>query len=152
MKIVPTRTAATCLAAASIALLGAPAAMAASSAPSAATVTQSIQQCDSSVGVLGVIEIDQTIASDGTANGTIYLKVPLLGKVKLATFSGNLYDGITISVNAVVASGSITLGVQSYNGVDWETVNAGLSTSFTGQISTNGPVRLVPICGSRSGS
>ncbi len=70
--------------------------------------------------------------------------MPILGKVKLATFSGNLYDGITISVNAVVASGSITLGVQSYNGVDWETVNAGLSTSFTGQINTNGPVRVVP--------
>jgi hypothetical protein len=148
MKIARTCTAAACLAAAFIALPGAPAARAAVSALSASAATQGIQSCHSQVSVLAIIEIDQTIAPEGTATGSIYAKVPFVGRVRLADFSGNLHDGITTPINVAVASGSITLGASSYNGTDWETINADLNIKFFGKVNTGGPVRLIPICGS----
>jgi hypothetical protein len=44
-----------------------------------------------------------------TLSATLYVRVPLWGRVKIISISGNLREGIKLSINVLVASGTIGL-------------------------------------------
>ncbi len=42
----------------------------------------------------------------------LYVKVPIFGRVNIATIAGSLRKGVTVKINVAVASGSATLSLQ----------------------------------------
>jgi hypothetical protein len=50
----------------------------------------------------------------------VYIKLPIVPRIKIAEFKGNLKDGITVAVSAGgIIKGSLTLFVQNYEGRKW---------------------------------
>lgn len=84
----------------------------------------------------GILELKGTIDTDTlNVDVALYATLPVLGNLKLAEASGNLNDGVTLTFNAAVASGTVKLYLKNGNEV-WLQFNVStlLATSVQGDV------------------
>lgn len=67
-----------------------------------------------------------------TISATLYVRVPLWGRVKITSISGSLTEGIKLSINVLVASG--TIGLRLVNGKEVRFM-VDLDVKFVGKIN-----------------
>ncbi|MEZ0095593.1 hypothetical protein [Streptacidiphilus sp. EB129] len=93
-------------------------------------------------GFCGVYELAGAVdTATDDVHATLYAKIPIIGRVRLTELSGNLDQGITRDVNAVVAKGTFSLWVDANRKVWAQTA---MDLKFIGRTDCKAPILTLP--------
>ena len=81
-----------------------------------------------------------------SANGGIYIRIPIWGRVQLANITGDLVNGLEIKINGKVASGDIRLFTQKNVGNGKQDLHAEikLTAKFLGKFDDTVKILTIP--------
>ncbi|KAJ7021540.1 hypothetical protein C8F04DRAFT_1195303 [Mycena alexandri] len=80
-------------------------------------------------------------------SASLYVRVPVAGRVKITSLTGSLLSGVSAQINVVVASGSATLTAvpNPSTGKHDLMINASAEVALIGKVTTGGPIKLLSL-------
>ncbi|KAF8188912.1 hypothetical protein K438DRAFT_1972094 [Mycena galopus ATCC 62051] len=112
-----------------------------------AVQTVSANQYTIDVSFLSILEVSGSVdPSSLSASITLYVKIPLAGRVSLTKIEGSLINGLIANINVVLASGQAVLSAQvNGNGKHDLFINASLDIRFVGTFKTPGNFKILTL-------
>ncbi|KAF7321193.1 hypothetical protein HMN09_00207800 [Mycena chlorophos] len=99
------------------------------------------------VSFLGIITLTGSIdPSSLSCSLTLYVNIPLAGRVSLAKITGSLITGVTAQISVVLVTGTANLNAKlGSSGKHDLYINAGLSITFIGSWNTPGEFKIMTL-------
>ncbi|KAF7290804.1 hypothetical protein MIND_01321400 [Mycena indigotica] len=99
------------------------------------------------VSFLSILELSGNVdPSSLSASVTLYVKIPLAGRISLTKIEGSLINGITANINVILASGRATISAPvGPSGKHDLTIDATLSIQFVGDFGTGGKHKILTL-------
>ncbi|KAJ7216881.1 hypothetical protein C8J57DRAFT_1255084, partial [Mycena rebaudengoi] len=109
--------------------------------------TFSANQYTIDVMFLNIFQLSGSVdPSSLSASVTLYVNIPLAGRVSLTKLEGNLLTGITANINVVLATGQAVLTSQSNgSGKQDLMIQASVTITFVGTFNTPGKVKILTL-------
>ncbi|KAJ7898484.1 hypothetical protein B0H13DRAFT_2337420 [Mycena leptocephala] len=111
------------------------------------TFSTSASQYTVDVSFLNIFQVSGSVdPASLSASITLYVNIPLAGRVSLTKVEGSLITGITASINVVLATGKAVLSAQvGPSGKHDLYIQASLSIRFVGDFNTPGNFRILTL-------